>query len=112
MATLRAGKRLALANKESLIAAGPVVQPLAVGAGRRAGAGRLGALRRPPVPAGQPGYEREIDRLILTASGGPFRGRTAPTGPGSPWQTPWSTRLEHGPKITIDSSTLMNKASR
>ena len=46
-----AGKRLALANKESLIAAGPVVQPLRADAGRRAGARRQRALRSPPVPA-------------------------------------------------------------
>ena len=51
IATLRAGKRLALANKESLIAAGPVVQPLRATPGRRARAGRQRALRGAPVPA-------------------------------------------------------------
>ena len=54
--TLQPGKRLALANKESLIAAGPVVQPLRVDARRRAGARRQRALRGPPVPA------RRVDR--------------------------------------------------
>jgi len=75
VATLRAGKRLALANKESLIAAGPVVAPLRSTPGAelvpvdsehcaihqclRAGAG-----------------SHEVARLLVTASGGPFRGRT------------------------------------
>ena len=52
LAALRSGKRLALANKESLIAAGPVVQRGAADAWRGDRARGLGALRRPPVPAG------------------------------------------------------------
>ncbi|CAN5869004.1 1-deoxy-D-xylulose-5-phosphate reductoisomerase [soil metagenome] len=109
VATLRAGKRLALANKESLIAAGPVVAPLRSTPGAelvpvdsehcaihqclRAGAG-----------------SHEVARLLVTASGGPFRGRTLDdladvTVDEALAHPTWSM----GPKITVDSSTLMNK---
>ncbi|MGI9645907.1 MAG: 1-deoxy-D-xylulose-5-phosphate reductoisomerase [Ilumatobacteraceae bacterium] len=108
--TLRAGKRLALANKESLIAAGPVVQPLR----RTPGAelvpvdsehSALHQCLRSSVDA-----DREVDRLLLTASGGPFRGRSAAelaevTVEAALAHPTWSM----GPKITVDSSTLMNK---
>ena len=53
LAALQAGRRLALANKESLIAGGPVVQRARTHAGRRDRPGRLRALRHPPVPAGR-----------------------------------------------------------
>ena len=76
LATLAAGRRLALANKESLIAAGPVVQRARAHAGRRAGPGRQRALRHPPVPPGRRRGPSRVARLVLTASGGPFRGRT------------------------------------
>jgi 1-deoxy-D-xylulose-5-phosphate reductoisomerase len=109
-ATLRAGKRLALANKESLIAAGPVVQPL-----RSVPGAELVPVDSEHCAVHQclrasRAYEREIDRLILTASGGPFRGRTAAELAGvtvadALVHPTWSM----GPKITIDSSTLMNK---
>jgi 1-deoxy-D-xylulose-5-phosphate reductoisomerase len=109
MGALAAGKRLALANKESLIAAGPVVNPLrstpgaelvpvdsehcAVHQCLRAGEGA-----------------RHLAAIVLTASGGPFRGRT----PAELSDVTIDDALAHptwsmGPKITIDSSTLMNK---
>ena len=108
--TLRRGKRLALANKESLIAAGPVVQPL------RATKGAVII----PVDSehcavhqclrSSNSAHRELDTLILTASGGPFRGKTrndlASVNVAEALAHPtWSM----GPKITVDSSTLMNK---
>jgi 1-deoxy-D-xylulose-5-phosphate reductoisomerase len=108
--TLRAGKRLALANKESLIAAGPVVQPLRA----------LPGAEIVPVDSehcaihqclrSSAFVEREVSRIVLTASGGPFRGRTAAdladVGVDEALAHPtWKM----GPKITIDSSTLMNK---
>ena len=109
-ATLRAGKRLALANKESLIAAGPVVQPLRATPGAELvpvdseHCAIHQCLRTSVAP------DREVDRLVLTASGGPFRGRTAAqladvTVAEALAHPTWSM----GPKITIDSSTLMNK---
>jgi 1-deoxy-D-xylulose-5-phosphate reductoisomerase len=108
--TLRAGKRLALANKESLIAAGPVVQPLRATPGAElvpvdSEHCALHQCLRSSIDAG-----REVARLLLTASGGPFRGRTAAdlaavTVDDALAHPTWSM----GPKITVDSSTLMNK---
>ena len=110
IATLRAGKRLALANKESLIAAGPVVQPLR----------SIPGAELVPVDSEHCAVHQclrsstrsaaELSRIVLTASGGPFRGRTA----AELAEVGVDQALAHptwkmGPKITIDSSTLMNK---
>ncbi|MEZ5380720.1 MAG: 1-deoxy-D-xylulose-5-phosphate reductoisomerase [Microthrixaceae bacterium] len=109
LATLNAGKRLGLANKESLIAGGPVVQ----GARATPGAELVPVdsehcaihqcLRANDAP-------ERLARVVLTASGGPFRGR----GAGELAEVTVEQALAHptwsmGPKITIDSSTLMNK---
>jgi 1-deoxy-D-xylulose-5-phosphate reductoisomerase len=110
LATLAAGKRLALANKESLIAAGPVVAPLRATPGAElvpvdsehcAVHQCLRASARPLD---------ELARIVLTASGGPFRGRRADelahvTVAEALAHPTWAM----GPKITDDSSTLMNK---
>ena len=108
--TLRAGKRLALANKESLIAAGPIVQPLrdTPGAELVPVDSEHCALHQCLRSSFEPG--REVSRLLLTASGGPFRGRTA----DQLADVEVESALAHptwamGPKITVDSSTLMNK---
>ncbi|HZU98910.1 MAG TPA: 1-deoxy-D-xylulose-5-phosphate reductoisomerase [Planctomycetota bacterium] len=106
----RTGKRLCLSNKESLVVAGPIVRRLA----RESGAPLLPVdsehsaifqcLRSGQAP-------QEVKRIILTASGGPFR----------TWSAERISRctldeaLNHptwkmGPNITIDSATLMNKA--
>ncbi|MEM8621254.1 MAG: 1-deoxy-D-xylulose-5-phosphate reductoisomerase [Actinomycetota bacterium] len=108
--TLRAGKRLALANKESLIAAGPVVQPLRATPGSElvpvdSEHCALHQCLRSTTRAAD-----EVSRLLLTASGGPFRGRSA----ADLAQVTVDQALAHptwsmGPKITVDSSTLMNK---
>ena len=109
LACLSAGKRLALANKESLIAAGPVVQR----ARRTPGAELVpvdsehAALHQCLLAAG---HDRTVSRLQLTASGGPFRGRSLAelaevTVDDALNHPTWSM----GPKITVDSSTLMNK---
>ncbi len=108
--TLRAGKRLALANKESLIAAGPVVQPLRAVPGAELVPVDSEHCAVHQCLRASRAYEREVDRLILTASGGPFRGRTAAeladvTVADALAHPTWTM----GPKITIDSSTLMNK---
>ena len=110
VATLRAGKRLALANKESLIAAGPVVQPLRAVPGAdivpvdSEHCAIHQCLRASVAP------NREVARLLLTASGGPFRGK----GADDLRRVTVEEALKHptwsmGPKITVDSSTLMNK---
>ncbi len=109
MAALESGKRLALANKESLIAGAPVVQK----ARRTPGAEII------PVDSEHCALHQclaavrattDVARLLLTASGGPFRGWPAErldrvTVADALAHPTWSM----GPKITIDSSTLMNK---
>src|SRR6478736_5416083 len=76
MATLEAGRRLALANKESLIAAGPVVQRA-----RRTPGAELVPVDSEHCAIHQclraNSNQARVDRIILTASGGPFRGRSA-----------------------------------
>ena len=107
--TLRAGKRLGLANKESLIAAGPVVRPL-----RETPGAELVPVDSEHCAVHQclrsSNHVREVERIVLTASGGPFRGRSADdlsdvTADEALDHPTWSM----GPKITVDSSTLMNK---
>lgn len=112
LATIEAGSRLALANKESLIAGGPVVQAALA----RPGAGHIvpvdsehGAIHQ-CLSANASGDPSRVARIVLTASGGPFRGRTrddlrSVTVDDALAHPTWSM----GPKITVDSSTLMNK---
>jgi 1-deoxy-D-xylulose-5-phosphate reductoisomerase len=108
MAALEGGRRLALANKESIIAGAPVVQR----ARTTPGAEII------PVDSEhcavhqclRSGLRTDVERLLLTASGGPFRGRTgeelATVDVAEALAHPtWSM----GPKISVDSSTLMNK---
>ncbi|MEY3505265.1 MAG: 1-deoxy-D-xylulose 5-phosphate reductoisomerase [Actinomycetota bacterium] len=108
--TLRQGRTLGLANKESLIAAGPIVQPLrsVPGAQLVPVDSEHCAIHQCLRSSGRP--ESEVSRLVLTASGGPFRGRSRE----SLASVTVEEALQHptwkmGPKITIDSSTLMNK---
>ena len=108
--TLQAGKRLALANKESLIAAGPVVQPLRATPGAEIVPVDSEHCAVHQCLRSSINTDREVDRVVLTASGGPFRGRDA----ASLADVTVAEALAHptwkmGPKITIDSSTLMNK---
>ena len=110
VSTLRAGKRLALANKESLIAAGPVVQPLRdlPGAELVPVDSEHCAVHQCLRSAARPASE--LARVVLTASGGPFRGRTASElADVGVEQALAHPTWKMGPKITIDSSTLMNK---
>ena len=107
-AALAAGKNLALANKEALVVAGRLLTELAASTGAE-----LLPVDSEHVALHQAlrcGSPREVRRLVLTASGGPFRER-----PLSSWAaiTP-ADALRHptwsmGAKITVDSATLMNK---
>ena len=108
-AAVEAGKTVALANKETLVMAGPLVMRLAC----RTGATILpvdsehSAIHQ-ALCAGRPA---EVRRIVLTASGGPFRTRPqaalASVTPAEALRHPtWSM----GPKITVDSATMMNKA--
>jgi 1-deoxy-D-xylulose-5-phosphate reductoisomerase len=119
---LRSGRRLALANKESLIAGAPVVQRARATPGAEivpvdsehcAIHQCLGMQRHvsfESLTGDGPARPSEVARLIVTASGGPFRGRAH----GDLRSVTIEDALAHptwkmGPKITIDSSTLMNK---
>ncbi len=109
LAALEAGRRLALANKESLIAAGPVVQRVrsTPGAELIPVDSEHGAIHQ-CLRAND--VAERVARLVVTASGGPFRGRirndlAEVTIDDALAHPTWSM----GPKITIDSSTLMNK---
>ncbi|HEX2851046.1 MAG TPA: 1-deoxy-D-xylulose-5-phosphate reductoisomerase [Acidimicrobiales bacterium] len=108
MAALRAGRRLALANKESLIAGGPVVQKVRATPGAEIVPVDSEHCAVHQCLAGGP-LDR-VRRIVLTASGGPFRGRSRAdladvTVADALAHPTWSM----GPKITVDSSTLMNK---
>jgi 1-deoxy-D-xylulose-5-phosphate reductoisomerase len=107
LAALRAGRTLALANKESLIAGGPLVKA---------------AMQRPdqlvPVDSEHSalaqclrgGSHGEVRRLVLTASGGPFRGRTrAELADVTVEQALAHPTWNMGPVVTINSATLVNK---
>ncbi len=110
LAAIEAGKDLAIASKEILVMAGEVI----TAAAQRCGVKLL------PVDSehnaiyqcldGHRGGEKEISRLILTASGGPFRLLPADQLENvTPAQALKHPTWEMGPKITIDSATLFNK---
>jgi 1-deoxy-D-xylulose-5-phosphate reductoisomerase len=106
LAALAAGRVLALANKESLVIGGPLVT-------RAAAPGQIVAVDSEHSALAQclrGGSPAEVDRLVLTASGGPFRGRTrdqmrAVTPAEALAHPTWSM----GPMITTNSATLVNK---
>ena len=108
LATLRAGKRLALANKESLVCAGKIVMSLA----------KEQNLEILPVDSEhcaifqclRAGDKKSIKRILLTASGGPFFGMTKEQlNAITPERALAHPTWKMGAKITIDSATLMNK---
>jgi len=108
-AAVDAGKRVAVANKEALVVAGPMITKRA----QETGAQLLpvDSEHSAIFQALQAGRKQDLRRIILTASGGPFRGWTrqqmADVTPEMALKHPtW----EMGPKITIDSATMMNKA--
>lgn len=110
IAAIKAGKDIALANKETLVTAGHIIMPLAEEYG----------VKILPVDSehsaifqslnGEKEHGNEIDRILLTASGGPFRGKTKRdleivTLQDALKHPNWSM----GKKITVDSATLVNK---
>lgn len=108
LTALEAGRTVALANKESLIAGGPLVRKL------------LGDDRSRLIPVDsehsalaqclRSGRGAEVSRLVLTASGGPFRGRSAADlADVTPQQAMAHPTWQMGPVITINSATLVNK---
>lgn len=108
-AALEAGKTVALANKESLVVAGPLITQLA--RKRKAQILPVDSEHSAIFQALHGGQEREVRRIILTASGGPFRSRkltelASVTVEEALAHPTWKM----GKKITVDSATLMNKA--
>jgi 1-deoxy-D-xylulose-5-phosphate reductoisomerase len=105
-AALRSGRRLALANKESLVVGGELLMPMAA-------PGQLVPVDSEHSAIFQCLWGERADRLEriwLTASGGPFRGWTlAELADATREQALAHPRWTMGPKITIDSATLMNK---
>lgn len=108
LATIESGKRLALANKESLVVGGNIVMEAA----RKSGNEIL------PVDSEhcaifeclRSGSKKEIKKLLLTASGGPFFGHSSEQLKAVTVETALAhPTWKMGPKITIDSATLMNK---
>jgi 1-deoxy-D-xylulose-5-phosphate reductoisomerase len=109
LAATKAGKTVAIANKESLVVAGSLLMPMAE---------RYGATILPIdsehsaiLQAMHSGSRSEVEKVIITASGGPFRTATAEEID----RASLSDAMNHptwdmGPKITIDSATMMNKA--
>ena len=112
LAAIQAGKRVALANKETLVVAGPIVRKMLEERGEA-------PTQLIPVDSEHSavfqslscGKHEEVERVVLTASGGPFR----------TWDTEQLAQVtvdealahptwDMGPKITIDSATMMNKA--
>jgi 1-deoxy-D-xylulose-5-phosphate reductoisomerase len=108
-AALEAGKTVALANKESLVVGGPLVTKLA--ADRGATLLPVDSEHSAIFQALTGHTPADITRVVLTASGGPFRGkRSAELVHVTPQQALQHPTWQMGPKITIDSATLMNKA--
>jgi 1-deoxy-D-xylulose-5-phosphate reductoisomerase len=123
LAAVERGIDVALANKETLVAAGALVVPAARRTGARllpvdsehcavwqclAGqpAGRAGPAACPPLTCGE-----EVARVILTASGGPFRARSREeTYHATPAEALRHPTWAMGPKVTVDSASLTNKA--
>ena len=109
ISALKAGKRLGLANKESLIAAGPLIQNFR----------SIEEAELIPVDSehcaihqclGLNATQKDIKNIVLTASGGPFRGFSAERLRSVSIEDALShPTWDMGPKITVDSSTLMNK---
>ncbi|MBC2962130.1 1-deoxy-D-xylulose-5-phosphate reductoisomerase [Nocardioides deserti] len=106
LAALDAGTTLALANKESLVMGGPLVL-------ERARPGQIVPVDSEHSAVAQclrGGAASEVRRLVLTASGGPFRGRTrAELAEVTPEQAMAHPTWDMGPVITINSATLVNK---
>ncbi len=109
LAATRAGKTVAIANKESLVVAGCLVMPLATESG--ATILPIDSEHSAILQSMHSGDRHEVDKIIITASGGPFRRSSIQEIRNASL----SDALNHptwdmGPKITIDSATMMNKA--
>lgn len=108
IATLQAGKKLALANKESLVCAGDFVMKLAEA--KKAEILPVDSEHSAIFQALRSGSKEQIKRILLTASGGPFYGmKREELAEITPERALAHPTWNMGAKITIDSATLMNK---
>ncbi len=106
LAALDAGRLLALANKESLIVGGPLVKAAAAPGQIVPVDSEHSALAQ----ALRSGHPEEVQRLVLTASGGPFRGRSrSELTDVTPAEAMAHPTWDMGPVVTINSATLVNK---
>ncbi|HEX2773335.1 MAG TPA: 1-deoxy-D-xylulose-5-phosphate reductoisomerase [Micromonosporaceae bacterium] len=108
LAALRAGRTLALANKESLVAGGPLVKAAVTRPGQIVPVDSEHSALAQCLLAGD---RREVRRLVVTASGGPFRGRRREELTDvTPEQALAHPTWNMGPVVTINSATMVNKA--
>ena len=106
LTAIRAKKRLALANKETLVCGGRIVRREL----KRTGAEMLPVDSEPSAIFQCLAGGGEVKRLVLTASGGPFLGKTASELEGvTVGQALAHPNWSMGPKVTVDSATMMNK---
>ncbi|CAN5312242.1 1-deoxy-D-xylulose-5-phosphate reductoisomerase [soil metagenome] len=108
-AAVAAGKTVAIANKETLVVAGPLILALAA----KSGATLLAVdSEHSAIAQALTGHTaKDISRVVLTGSGGPFRGKSASElSDATPEQALKHPTWQMGAKISIDSATLMNKA--
>ena len=109
LAGTRAGKTLAIANKEPLVMAGCLLMPLA--REHQATILPIDSEHSAILQAMHAGKPSEVERVIITCSGGPFLNHSAEEMAGAGLQEALNhPTWDMGPKITIDSATMMNKA--
>ena len=108
VAAIKAGKTIALANEETLVAAGALVMELAAQCGARIVP--VDSEHSAIFQCLQGSYRKDVEKLLLTCSGGPFLGKSkeeiAKMTPSEALKHP---RWNMGAKVTIDSASLMNK---
>lgn len=113
LAAIKKGKRIALANKETLVTAGDIVMSKAKECGSEiipVDSEHSAVFQCLAARVNKEDYEKEVDAIVLTASGGPFFGRTRESLENvTRAQALAHPNWEMGAKITIDSATLMNK---
>ena len=112
LAAARAGKRLMLANKEALVVGGELfLQAVREGGARLLPVDSEHSAIFQSLPEDPATWPRRIEKIILTASGGPFRTREAGTLQDvTPEQACAHPNWSMGRKISVDSATMMNKA--
>ena len=112
LAAARAGKRLLLANKEALVVGGALfMEAVAQGGGTLLPIDSEHSAIFQSLPDERSAWQRRVDKIILTASGGPFRMRDPATLKDvTPEQAVAHPNWVMGRKISVDSATMMNKA--